>query len=172
MKNKVKHNLVECIEQCYNNNESSILFDNDVTCNLNKTYDEEFDYSLCLRCRCKNNANQVINMEIMPFYMTNKKIYYNVFLEIFTKKKEYSNSDLTYNIQTGKSFSLKEIKTLFNFLIDYIGEYKPLKGKDYIICIHATNKRRFDIYEWFLKKNNYEYSRTKILKKDCLTFNI
>ena len=173
MKSDIQYNKVKYIEQCYNYNESYIVFDNGVSCNVSRTNDTaEFDYSTCLRCRSKNDANQVISIEILPFYVTNKKVYYSVSLEIFTKKKEYNNADLVYNVQTGKSFSLKEIKTLFNFLIDYLKECKPLGGKDYAICIYATNKRRFNIYEWFLKKNNYKYAKTRVFKKECLMFNL
>ena len=105
-----QYNKVKYIEQYYNYNESYIVFDNGVLCNVSRTNDTaEFGYSTCLRCRCKNDANQVISIEILPFYMTNKKVY--VYLQKFLQRKKNTIMLIWYIMYKQEShFLLKKSK--------------------------------------------------------------
>lgn len=124
--------------------------------NDNKNY---FDYFISngefvYTKKIKLENNQTINIQFHEYY-TNKSYVYNIFLEVFSKRKK-SSRNIENEISTGK-FGIKPLllakKTILDFE-DYIKERR--KGRLVIYCTWTNNRRR-DVYYYGLNSSGYKF---------------
>jgi len=129
-------------------------------------------------CYSKNDVGQeiVLGAWVEDDNKSRKTRYYNLYLDIYGKNKNKNSFDNRFNQQTGKDFSssYKTISALFNVLIgELIKFHKELSWYyNAIIAISATNTRRLNIYEWFVRRHNFNPNRTVFKGKQRIMFPI
>lgn len=137
----------------------------------------EFDGCNIL-CYSKNDVGQeiVLGAWVEDDNKSRKTRYYNLYLDIYGKNKNKKSFDNRFNQQTGKDFSssYKTICALFDVLMGELVKFHKELSWYYnaIVAISATNSRRLNAYEWFVRRHNYIPNRTMFRGKRRIMFPI
>lgn len=132
-------------------------------------------YGDWFECIGKNDVGQEIKLRATPTHIneTKQNVYYNIALDLYGKHKNKENSNPRYNRQTGQDFksSYKVISAMFDVIIQEIKKtYTRRNSYNVTICIFGTNKRRLDIYSWFIKRKGFNATKQMFLGELCLMF--
>jgi hypothetical protein len=132
-------------------------------------------YGDWFECIGKNDVGQEIKLRATPTHIneTKQNVYYNIALDLYDKHKNKENSNPRYNRQTGQDFksSYKVISAMFDVIIQEIKKtYTRRNSYNVMVCIFGTNKRRLDIYSWFIKRKGFNATKQMFLGELCLMF--